>query len=221
MAISLEMMEGALLSLCDTAASVSLDCSDSSAVCSSPSSFVDVKQRLLQRTGHDFTGHLHIMWRANCSCKRAGYSEATVDDLAESWGEGETRICLGLPSPLDVPTRDQAAARESAAEMVWALRQMARLVWPEDVHTSTSSDPAASYAEWEMVQDELLSSSDQTVREGWGEGLWCFNPRCDNLSGPSELQLKTYACDGGCGVRYCSQACQAQGWRDGHRLSCG
>ena len=26
---------------------------------------------------------------------------------------------------------------------------------------------------------------------------------------------------GGCGVRYFSPVCQAQGWRDGHRLSCG
>ena len=51
--------------------------------------------------------------------------------------------------------------------------------------------------------------------------MWCLNPACTNLEGPSELALKTLACGGGCGVRYCSPECQAQGWRDGHRLSCG
>ena len=55
----------------------------------------------------------------------------------------------------------------------------------------------------------------------WVEALWCFNPICTNLEGPSELALKTFACGAGCGVRYCSPECQAQGWRDGHRLSCG
>ena len=55
----------------------------------------------------------------------------------------------------------------------------------------------------------------------WGEALWCFNPGCTNLEGPSELALKTLPCGRGCGVRYCSPECQAQGWRDGHRLSCG
>ena len=59
--------------------------------------------------------------------------------------------------------------------------------------------------------------------EGASEGVrphWCGNPECDNLSGPSELQLKTLACGGGCGVRYCGGGCQAAAWRRGHRLSC-
>ena len=42
----------------------------------------------------------------------------------------------------------------------------------------------------------------------------------DQQPEPSELQLKTSSCQGGCGVRYCSKECQAQGWRDGPRLSC-
>ena len=64
------------------------------------------------------------------------------------------------------------------------------------------------------VLEQCLPSS------GWGEGLWCFNPYCMNMEGPSELQLKTYACGGGCGVRYCSETCQAQAWREGHKMSC-
>ena len=55
--------------------------------------------------------------------------------------------------------------------------------------------------------------------EDWGRMLWCCNPGCTNLSGPSELQLKTFVCAGGCGVRYCSRECQVQGWRLGHRHS--
>ena len=144
----------------------------------------------------------------------------------------------GLPSPLDVPTMSQAAARESAAEVLQYIRQLAGLVWPDltavQAASSCADDPA-SYADWEMLQAELLSSAPPSkllsspsfglapdpATCSWGEALWCFNPACTNLSGPSELALKTQACGRGCGVRYCSPECQAQGWRDGHRLSCG
>ena len=169
------------------------------------------------------------MWKANCSCRATGYPESSVEELKEAWGNDST--CSGLPSPIDVPTMSQAAARESAAEMLRELRQLATLVWPDRPAAAVSrddgrSDPA-SYADWEMLQAELLSSSPPPSRAApdpttcsWGEALWCFNPACTNLSGPSELALKTQACGGGCGVRYCSPECQAQGWRDGHRLSC-
>ena len=109
---------------------------------------------------------------------------------------------------------------------------------------------AAGYADWEVLQAEVLmpltpsserpqqhiaplsaasnspegaqlpSASSSSASCCWGEGLWCFNHACTNLSGPSELAMQTSACSGGCGVRYCSPECQAQGWRDGHRLSC-
>ena len=158
------------------------------------------------------------------------YLERSVDDLDQTWGDGDT--CSGLPSPMDVPTMSQAAARESAAEVLRAIRQLAGRVWPEQSAAVTidevkSGISRSSYAEWEVFQAELLSSSSDdrspAASSGccWGEGLWCFNPTCTNLEGPSELALKTHACGGGCGVRYCSPECQAQGWRDGHRLSCG
>ena len=72
-----------------------------------------------------------------------------------------------------------------------------------------------------MLQAALLRSLPPEQQEDWGRPLWCCNPGCTNLSGPSELQLKTLACGGGCGVRYCSRECQVQGWRLGHRHSCG
>ena len=126
----------------------------------------------------------------------------------------------------------QAAARESAAEVLRVLRQLAGRVWPSQsaamVIEVNSGRNCSSYADWEVFQAELLSASSAPDRSPaassgccWGEGLWCFNPACTNLEGPSELALKTHACGGGCGVRYCSPECQAQGWRDGHRLSCG
>ncbi|GAX74363.1 hypothetical protein CEUSTIGMA_g1812.t1 [Chlamydomonas eustigma] len=73
---------------------------------------------------------------------------------------------------------------------------------------------------WSLVEEKLLSHQRQLV-SGWGEGLWCFNPACSNVSGTSELQLKTYACgdsssrsEGWCRrARYCSRECQAQDWK--------
>ena len=73
--------------------------------------------------------------------------------------------------------------------------------------------------DWESVQSELLLAGLQGGSD-WGEALWCFNPACDNLEGPSELALKTYACGGGCGVRYCSRGCQEEDWRRSHCKSC-
>ena len=151
-----------------------------------------------------------------------------MKELDQTWGYGST--CSGLPSPMDVPTMSQASAREKAAEVLRALRQFAGRVWPEqsaavEVEGNSGSN-RSSYADWEVFQAELLSASSDgrspAASSGccWGEGLWCFNPACTNLEGPSELALKTHACGGGCGVRYCSLECQAQGWRDGHSLSC-
>ena len=177
--------------------------------------------------------HIKVMWEANCSCRAAGYPEGSRGELKETWGDGST--CSGLPSPIDVPTRSQAAARESAAEVLRCIRELAGLVWPNHPAAVASScnhgiDPT-SYADWEVLQSELLELPSPSQSEGQpaasssgcslGEALWCFNPACTNLEGPSELALKTFACGGGCGVRYCSPECQAQGWRDGHRLSCG
>ena len=231
-----------------------------------------------------YTRHLEVMWEASCSCRNAGYPEISVEELNQSGGDGSA--CSGLPSPMDVPTASQAAARASAAEIVRSLRQLAKLSPVQPGHPaggdSNSIGDPASYAGWEVLQAELLAltpserpsegpqkgPSSEGLREGsssslssapleapppmsagpallpdgpaegppssarpvagppsaacsWGEALWCFNPACTNLSGPSELALKTHACGGGCGVRYCGPECQAQGWRDGHRLSCG
>ena len=180
--------------------------------------------------GVDLISHLLAdVWEANCSCRRAGYLESSVKELDQTWGDGST--CSGLPSPMDVPTMFQAAARDSAAEVLRALRQLAGEVWPDhpaatEIKVGSGSD-CSSYADWEVFQAELLSASSDGRSPAasssycWGEGLWCFNPACTNLEGPSGLALKTHACGGGCGVRYCSPECQAQGWRDGHRLSCG
>ena len=178
----------------------------------------------------DIDGLLKDVWEANCSCRQAGYPESSLEELDKTWGDGST--CSGLPSPMDVPTMSQAAASESAAEVLRALRQLAGRVWPEQsalaVIEGSSGSDRSSYADWEVFQAELLSAPSTDGRSPaassgccWGEGLWCFNPACTNLEGPSELALKTRACGGGCGVRYCSPECQAQGWRDGHSFSCG
>ena len=164
--------------------------------------------------------HIKIMWEANCSCRAAGYPEASSGELRTTLGDGGS-TCSGLPSPMDVPTASQAATRESAAEVLQLLRQLAGLVWPdhpaETAASCSNGIGPASYADWEVLQSELLELPSPSQSEGlpaasssepcsWGEALWCFNPACTNLDGPSELALKTLACGGGCGVRYCSPA---------------
>ena len=103
-------------------------------------------------------GHLKTMWEANGSCSTAGYPEGSVAELNQTWGDCST--CSGLPSLMDVPTESQAAARESAAEMLHSLRQLAGRVWPSKPADDGDSigDPS-SYAEWEVLQAELLASA--------------------------------------------------------------
>ena len=128
------------------------------------------------------------------------------------------------PSFFDVPTRAQAGVRE---EGLSSLSQIRSLVTELLAMLNSNSSPAASpgflgngWSRWEVLQAALFRSLPPEQQEDWGRPLWCCNPGCTNLSGPSELQLKTYACGGGCGVRYCSRECQVQGWRLGHRHSC-
>ena len=68
----------------------------------------------------------------------------------------------------------------------------------------------------ECVQLELLL--------GLPEELWgvhpCCNTACVRLKGSCEMEIKTRACGGGCGARYCCTACQEQAWRGGHRRNC-
>ena len=86
----------------------------------------------------------------------------------------------------------------------------------------------AHAVDWELTQAELLERArDLAASSGWDmelfpwiEGLWCFNPHCTNLSGPSELSVQTFECGGGCGVRYCSPECQERCWTEGHKESC-
>ena len=128
------------------------------------------------------------------------------------------------PSFFDVPTRAQAGVRE---EGLSSLSQIRSLVTELLAMLNSNSSPAASpgflgngWSRWEVLQAALFRSLPPEQQEEWGRPLWCCNPGCTNMSGPSELQLKTYACGGGCGVRYCSRECQVQGWRLGHRHSC-
>ena len=70
--------------------------------------------------------------------------------------------------------------------------------------------------DWELVQAELLLGLPE---EMWGVRP-CCNTACRRLEGPCEMEVKTRACGGGCGARYCCAACQEQAWRGGHRRNC-
>ena len=133
----------------------------------------------------------------------------------------------------DVPTRTQAEVTQAGIRMLSQLRSLATelltmssavLAQPDQQldasSTAVQGYAGTSWSRWEVLQAALLRGLPPEQREDWGRPLGCCNPGCTNLSGPSELQLKTYACGGGCGVRYCSRECQVQGWRLGHRHSC-
>jgi hypothetical protein len=129
----------------------------------------------------------------------------------------------GSQSLLDVSTESQAAVTAAARQALADLRDMAAAV-PDDaaaaaerLWSSEASRRSRSWASWEVLRAELMAGLPD---EDWREPLWCCNPGCTNLSGASELQLKTYACGGNCGWRYCSKECQADGWRQGHNYSC-
>ena len=166
-------------------------------------------------------------------------------DLSATGAEFEQRLARivfdelegsGNPSTsfFDVPTRTQAEATQAGLGMLSQLRSLATelltmssvaVAQPEQPDTSATNAVqgyvGSSWSRWEVLHAALLMSLPQEQQEDWGRPLWCCSPGCTNLSGPSELQLKTYACGGGCGVRYCSWECQVQGWRLGHRHSCG
>ena len=90
---------------------------------------------------------------------------------------------------------------------------------------TSEEDLGGGLSTWEMIQADMLEGL-PTQRDAASSGnasgcwLWCGNPGCTNMSGPSELQLKTLACGGGFGVRYCGRECQEEAWRAGHRCSC-
>ena len=76
--------------------------------------------------------------------------------------------------------------------------------------------PPLRMYEWEPVQAELLIGLSE---EKWGLRP-CSNFDCTRLEGPCEMTVKTLVCGGGCGARYCCQACAEQAWRSGHKRNC-
>ena len=127
------------------------------------------------------------------------------------WNDGQSALyAVRLAAASALPPGNPCRSRlVSLAASPWSLSDA--LAYDLD------GQLGSSFAEWELLQATLISRISPHLGL---EGLWCFNPHCTNLSGPSELQLETQACQGGCGARYCSEACQEQCWRMGHRKSC-
>ena len=77
---------------------------------------------------------------------------------------------IALPSPMDVPTLIQAVGRDCGAEVLRSLRQLASTAWPECAATTTTAFDdsggavaAAEYADWELLQDEMLTVTSFSV----------------------------------------------------------
>jgi len=80
---------------------------------------------------------------------------------------------------------------------------------------SVIGDPAKSRHLHAMLKD-FYGQAGMTGVSGEAEEIFvgvCSNAECANLSGPSDLELRTFACGGGrdaaCSARYCSRECQA------------
>ena len=150
-----------------------------------------------------------------------------------------TSLALGCASPplffFDILNQAEAEAmevgmstlshmRSLVTELLAVLTAASAQRQPKGVEvpagTAVAVSEGTSWSRWEVLQAALLRSLPPEQQEDWGRPLGCCNPGCTNLSGPSELQLKTKACGGGCGSRYCDKKCSAQGWRLGHRYSC-
>ena len=147
----------------------------------------------------------------NLSASRADFerrlNSITFDEL-----EG----CSENPSTsfFDVPTQTQAEATQAGLSMLTQLRSLAAelltmtsVALPQPDQQLDASSAAvqgyvgASWSQWEVLQAAMFRCLPPEQQEDWGHPLVCCNPGCTNLSGPSELQLKTYACGGGCRVR--------------------
>ena len=70
--------------------------------------------------------------------------------------------------------------------------------------------------DWELVLLELMMDVNDEV---WGVRP-CGNLSCTRLEGSCELTVKTFACGGECGMRYCCRSCQEEAWRAGHGRNC-
>lgn len=77
------------------------------------------------------------------------------------------------------------------------------------------TEVAAAAAEAELLQARLLSALSEAPggAEEWRWPLWCCYPGCTSIWEDKEPRLKTCACGGGCGARYCDRVCQEQAWR--------
>jgi hypothetical protein len=73
-----------------------------------------------------------------------------------------------LSAELDLPQQNTSALKKE---------ESLRLIWEENLWDRSWGLP------WELVEARLLS---QQPGSGWGEGLWCFNPTCNNVSGAGD-----------------------------------
>ena len=143
-----------------------------------------------------------------------------------------TSLALECASPplffFDVLNRAEVEAMEAGMSTLSQMRSLVTELLTMLTAASARRQPEGAaapsegrtWSRWEVLQAALLRSLPLEQQEDWGRPLGCCNPGCTNLSGPSELQLKTKACGGGCGVRYCSKKCSKQGWKLGHKHSC-
>ena len=133
----------------------------------------------------------------------------------------------GISFTPDIEQRWQDA-RSSIGELV--LTSLSDIGWPkaapllrssllhlaEVVKTCVRGSSPFVPRDWELVLLELMMDVNDEV---WGVRP-CCNPSCNRLEGPCELTVKTFACGGECGMRYCCQSCQEEAWRAGHRCNC-
>ena len=182
----------------------------------------NVLKRVLQSIRCHFSPCLALGNGKEICASSADGNEAFLPSLCLSQCR---RICAnaGRQNPLFAHKEHFVPLLERLADSPWSIEDAIQYDF------NAASQSMGSVENWEVLQAKMmreaeaavLTATDPSQASKWAvEVLWCCNPRCTNLSGPSELQLKTFACGGGCGFRYCSVQCQEQGWRAGHKDSC-
>ncbi len=139
---------------------------------------------------------------------------AASSDAQVSFGAAARSFLQSMCSLLLVPA--DVGAGSSSEQAVPLMVAPAALAAGSSQGGAKGPSSLSCNSSWELLAAEVALS----LPEEWRGQQWCHHPGCTNLSGPSEMQLETFPCGGGCAARYCSRECQVQAWRQGHGRRC-
>ena len=171
-------------------------------------------------------------WLPSIACF-TGADRSVPMDLAmqKQWQHCRASVvrALLMSPPSEAENADTSSCHTSSTKQVPPSQPSSDVIWSamlpllrssllqlRAVLESFCSSPFVP-RDWELIKAELLLGEEEKV---WGVSS-CCSTACTCLEGPCEVEVKTLACGGMCGARYCCRTCQEQAWRAGHRRNCG